>query len=76
MLFGFYFISIFKLYLEKIINIALVGNVPGNIIFLLLFPEPQSFGRFGLFSEAKVKFSGSKILVKKTKKKNSIFFNL
>ena len=51
--FGFLlcFLIFLKLYLEKTINIAVVGNVPSNI-FLKLFPEPQSFGSFGAFSEA------------------------
>ena len=39
-----------------------------NIFFFLLFPEPLSFGRFGLFSKAKMKFLGSQILVKNAKK--------
>ena len=51
-------------YLEKTINIAVVGNALGKWVFLL-FPEPQLFGRFWPFSEAEVKFSGFQILVKK-----------
>ena len=36
--------------------------------FLKLFPEPHLFGSFWLFSEAKVEFLGSQILVKNAKK--------
>ena len=40
--------------MEETINIAVVGNFQGNVFFLL-FPKPYSFGRFGPFSEAKVR---------------------
>ena len=56
-----------KFYLEKPIDIAVVGNVQATLYFLT-FPELQSFGRFGAVSEAKVKFSGSQIVVKHAKK--------
>ena len=36
--------------------------------FFLLYPKTHSFGSFGPFSEAKVKFWGSKLLVKAKKK--------
>ena len=61
----------FKLYVEKNNNIAVVDNVPGNV-FCLFFPEPQSFGRFGPFSEAKVKFLRSQMLVENAQK--HVFF--
>ena len=64
--FGFTFILFFRALFRKIIYIAVVGNVQGNI-FLKTFSESHLFGRFGLFSDAKVKFFGSQILVKTPK---------
>ena len=54
-----------KLFLIRMVNIPVVGNAPRKVFCFLLFPKTHLFGRFLPFSEAKVKFWGSKLLVQK-----------
>ena len=58
------FLKKFKAFMKKKkVNIAVVGNVPNNVLFYF----SPSLCQFWPFSEAKVKFSGSQMLVKNAK---------
>ena len=61
---NFTFIDV-RFFWKKTINTAVVGNVPGKAFFLF-FNSPAPF--VWPFSEAKVKFSGTQILVENAKK--------
>ena len=44
----------FKHFFDKV-SIAFFDNIPGNVFNFFFSPETRSFGRFQLFSEAKLK---------------------
>ena len=63
------------LYLEKTINIAVVGNVPGNVVVFYFFLSLSCLAILGRYPRQKWNFRGSKFWLKNAKK-NIYFFKI